>query len=141
MNNPAPQGKYVIATRWENLIWTAGLTPRINGVMQKPGKIMADAEDLSSYREIVATAAENALAAVRSKLCDGEKIAGILSMTVYIAAESSFTAHAKFADMASEYLYEKLGQASVCARVSVGVASLPGDAPLEIQLVAGVQKV
>ncbi|MBR6970217.1 MAG: RidA family protein, partial [Firmicutes bacterium] len=69
---------------------------------------------------------------------EGERIARVMSMTVYINAEEGFTAHAKLADFASDFLNEVLGDASPMARVSVGVATLPGNAPVEIQLMCGV---
>ena len=140
MSNPIPQGKYVIATRHGELIWTAGLTPRVNGVMLHPGKVSGEEDDLTCYRESVAQAAANALAAAKSKLEGGEKIVQILSMTCYIAADAGFTKHARVADMASDYLYDQLGSAAACARVSIGVASLPGDAPVELQLVVAAGK-
>ena len=59
-------------------------------------------------------------------------------MTVYINAVEDFTAHSKIADIASQYLYENLGQAGIGSRAPIGVASLPGNAPVEIQLVAVV---
>lgn len=138
MSNPIPQGKYVIATRYGDLIWTAGLTPRVNGVMLRPGKVSSEEPSLEIYRESVAQAAANALTAAKSKLNEGEEIKQILSMTAYIAADTAFTKHAKLADMASDYLYDQLGAAAACARVSIGVASLPGDAPIELQLVVAV---
>lgn len=46
-----------------------------------------------------------------------------------------FSSHAKLADFASEYLVEELGDAGIGARAAIGIASLPGDAPVEIQLV------
>ena len=61
-------------------------------------------------------------------------------MTVYVNAEDGFTAHAKVADFASDFLNEELGDASPMARTSIGIASLPGNAPVEISLVCGVGK-
>lgn len=137
--NPIPQGKYVVATRFENLIYTAGLTPRKNGVLILTGKIKSDVEP-SEYKEAVTLAAENALIAAKSKLSEGEKICQILSMTVYVNSEVGYTKHSKIADLASEYLCEQLGNAGVAARVAVGMQSLPGDAPVEIQIVCCVSK-
>ena len=53
-------------------------------------------------------------------------------------AEETFEAHAKLADFASEYLLETMGNAGIGSRAAIGVASLPGNAPVEIQLVAAV---
>lgn len=136
--NPIPQGKYVPAARFGQLIYTAGMTPRKNGVMIFSGRV-TKGEPLDTYKEAVRQAADNALTAARNKLGEGERIACILSMTVYINAEDGFTAHAKIADFASDFLSEELGDASPMARVSIGVATLPGNAPVEIQLVCGVE--
>ena len=137
--NPIPQGKYVPATRFGDLIFTAGMTPRKNGVLIQSGRVEKDAP-LENYKEAVQQAADNALTAARNQLAEGERIARVLSMTVYVNAEDGFTSHAKIADFASDYLSEELGDASPMARVSVGVATLPGNSPVEIQLVCGAGK-
>lgn len=137
--NPIPQGKYVPATRFGNLIYTAGMTPRNNGVLIKEGKIKLT-EEIEEYREAVRQAAGNALTAARNKMEDGEQIIQILSITVYVNAEEGFTKQSKIADLASDYFCEDLGDAGVGSRAAVGVASLPGNAPVEISLVVGVGK-
>lgn len=134
--NPIPQGKYVPATRSGNLIFTAGMTSRKNGVLILSGRIKAD-EPLETYREAVYQAADNALTAALNKLNTGESIQ-ILSLMVYVNAEDGFTVHSKLADFATDYLCEKLGSAGVAARAALGVASLPGNAPVEIQIVCAV---
>ena len=133
--NPIPQGKYVPATRFGQLIYTAGMTPRKNGVLMMEGKL-GQAANLEDYREAVVQAAKNALTAARNKLNEGEALAQILSITVYVNAEADFTGQSKLADMASEYFCEELGEAGVGSRAAVGVASLPGNAPVEISIVA-----
>ena len=129
--DPVPQGKYVPATRGGSLIFTAGMTPRKDGVLQFSGA----SEPLEKYREAARIAAANALTAARNRLEPGEKIARVLSMTVYVNAGEGFTAHSKIADFASEYLCEELGEAGTAARAAIGVASLPGEAPAEVQIV------
>lgn len=135
--NPIPQGKYVPATRFGDLIYTAGMTPRNNGVLIKEGKIRLD-EEIEGYREAVRQAAANALTAARNKMEDGEHIVQILSITAYVNAKEGFTKQSKIADLASEYFCEELSDAGVGSRAAVGVASLPGNAPVEISLVVGV---
>ena len=132
--DPVPQGKYVPATRVGSLIFTAGMTPRKDGVLQFSGKVEAG-EPLEKYREAARLAAANALTAARNRLEPGEKIARVLSMTVYVNAGEGFNAHSKIADFASEYLCEELGEPGVAARAAIGVASLPGEAPAEVQIV------
>ena len=81
--NPIPQGKYVPATRFGNMIFTAGMTPRNNGVLLKTGKIKAT-DEIADYKEAVVQAAKNALTAAKNKLENGEKIAQIMQITVYV---------------------------------------------------------
>lgn len=135
--NPIPQGNYVPATRFGELIYTAGMTPRNNGVLMKEGKIRLD-DQLEDYREAVRQAAANALTAAKNKMEEGEHIVQILSITVYVNAEDGFTKQSKIADLASDYFCAELGEAGVGSRAAVGVASLPGNAPVEISLVVGV---
>ena len=82
----------------------------------------------------------NALTAAENKLEEGEKLVQILSITVYVNAEEGFTSQSKVADMASEYFCEVLGEAGVGSRAAVGVASLPGSAPVEISITAAADR-
>lgn len=136
-NDPIPQGRYVPATRSGSIIFTAGMTSRKNGTLILTGQVKADAP-LETYREAVRQAADNALTAAMNRLSEGETIAQVLSLAVYINAEAGFVQHSKVADFATDYLCEKLGTAGVAARAALGVASLPGDAPVEIQIVCAV---
>lgn len=133
--NPVPQGKYAPATRGGNFIYTAGMTPRRNGELILTGKVKGS-ESAETYKEAVRQAAANALTAAVNMLKEKECIGQILSLTVYVNAEEGYTAHARLADLASEYLYEELGEAGIGSRAAIGVHSLPGDAPVEIQLMA-----
>lgn len=135
--NPIPQGKYKPAVRHGSLICTAGMTPRKDGVLLMTGKVK-NGEPVESYRAAVVQAADNALTAARNCLAEGESIAQIMSLTVYVNAEEGYTTHAKIGDLASEYLCGQLGDAGVGPRAAVGVATLPGNAPVEVQIMAAV---
>lgn len=134
---PVPQGDYVPARRHGDMIFTSGMTPRRNGELLFAGPLAADAA-VEDHREAVVLACANALAAARGLLGEGERIAAILSMTVYIATEPGFTAHSKLADFASAHLRAELGSDGIGSRAAIGVATLPGNAPVEIQIVAAV---
>lgn len=136
-NNPIPQGNYVPASRFGNIIYTAGMTPRKNGVLIQSGKVLTE-EPVSTYKAAVLQAVANALTAAMNTLREQEQLEQILSLTVYVNAEESFQAHTNLADFASEYLFGKLGSTGIGSRAAIGVASLPGNAPVEIQLVAAV---
>ena len=139
MHHPVPQGKYVPSTRFGQMIYTAGMTPRRDGILIQSGKVTAD-KPVHVFKEAVEQAARNALTAASNTLTEGESIAQILTLNVYINAEEGFESHSRIADFASEYLYEQLGEAAIGSRAAIGVASLPGDAPVEIQLTAFVLK-
>ncbi|MDY3907015.1 MAG: RidA family protein [Lawsonibacter sp.] len=136
--NPIPQGKYKPAVRHGDLIFTAGMTPRKDGVLLMSGRVSSD-QPVEFYRDAIRQAAANALTAARNCLAEGERIAQILSLTVYVNAAPDYTTHAKIGDVASEYLFEQLGDAGIGPRAAIGVATLPGGAPVEIQLVAAAQ--
>lgn len=89
--NPIPQGKYVPATRDGCMIFTAGMTPRSNGVLIFSGKVKAE-EPLETYRDAVRQAAANCLTAARNTLAEGEQIQKLLYMTVYINGEARASA-------------------------------------------------
>ena len=72
--NPIPQGKYVPAVRFGDLVFTAGMTPRNNGVLIKEGKVLC-ADAIEDYRDAVRQAARNALTAAKNRLEEGEEIA------------------------------------------------------------------
>lgn len=76
----------------------------------------------------------------KNKLEEGEKIVQIMQITVYVNSEPDFTKQPKIADFASEYFCEELGESGVGSRAAVGVAVLPGEAPVEIAIIAGVGK-
>ena len=134
---PIPQGKYQPATRYGDVVYTSGMTPRKDGVLIFKGKVQT-CEPLDKYKEAVELATANALNAVKSILTGKETICRILSLTVFIAADHDFETHSKLADYASEYLYQVLGEAGIGSRAAIGVFSLPGQAPVEIQITAAV---
>ncbi|ALF24024.1 RidA family protein [Fusobacterium nucleatum subsp. nucleatum ATCC 23726] len=137
-NKVIPQGKYIPAKRCGNLVFTAGMTPRNNGVLIMEGKIDNN-EPLEKYIIAVEQATENALKAIKNILSKDEVIVDILSLNVYVNSENNFKKHSKLADFASEYLFKELGEIGIASRTSVGVISLPGNAPVEIQIIAAIE--
>ncbi len=134
---PIPQGKYLPAIRHTELIYTSGMTPREAGNLVYSGKIRV-LDPIEPHRDAVRLATLNALTAAQTCLKEGEKIALILQLYVFLNTEAEFTSHAKIADFASEVLIENLGANCIGSRVAIGVASLPSNAPVEITLTAKV---
>lgn len=132
--NPTPQGKYVPAIRGGNFIYTAGMTPRKDGVLILSGKVKTS-EPIEIYRDAVRQATLNAFTAAANTLKEGESFVQVLSLTVFINAEENFSAHSRLADFASEFLFQEIGEAGIGSRAAIGVSSLPGNAPVEVQLI------
>jgi len=135
MKNPIPQGKYIPAKKSNGIIISAGMTPRLDGVLVKTGKVKLN-DDINAYKKAAIQAAKNAITAVINTLEGGESLEAIISLAVYVNAEEGFTSHSKIADFASEYLVDEFGELAISPRAAIGVSSLPSDAPLEIQIIA-----
>lgn len=105
--------------------------------MIQTGRLYPD-KALDFYRQAVRQAACNALAAASTQLREGETICEVVSLTVYVNASEGFSEHSGIADFASEYFRESLGEKGVGTRTAVGVSSLPSNAPIELQIIAGV---
>lgn len=132
---PAPAGDYAVARVAGDLVFTAGMTPRAAGSLIATGKVGADI-DVQYGQTLAAAAVERAVRAAQSAADRvGRSLGDAVSMTVYIAAADGFTRHSEVADGASSRLRELLG-GPMPARAAIGVANLPSDAPIEIQLVA-----
>lgn len=130
---PAPQGRYVAATATDALVLTAGMTPRVDGVLQHVGRVGQDVS-LDEARDAARVAVSNALAAAGDEVGSLDGIARALRLVVFVNAAEGFTQHSVVADAASERMVEVLGDRGVVVRTAVGVASLPGGACLEVEL-------
>lgn len=138
--NPIPQGNYVPATRFCNLIYTAGMTPRDNGKLILSEKV-SDEKPIEYYRAATRKAVQNALTAAINMMIEKETIAKVISMTVFINAVEGYTLHSQIANFASEYLCEELGDKGIGSRAAVGVFSLPDNAPVEVQLIIAISNI
>jgi len=133
----APVAAYVPAVRTGNYVYTSGQLPFVDGKLQGTGKV-GDAvapEDAASFAR---TAALNALAAAASVAGGLDCIARVVKVTCFVASAPGFTGQAQVANGASELLIEVLGEAGRHARSAVGMAVLPLDTPVEVELIAEV---
>jgi enamine deaminase RidA (YjgF/YER057c/UK114 family) len=130
---PLAQGRYRTAVRHGGMVVSAGMTPRVDGELVHVGKVGLDLT-LDEARAAAAVAAANAVAAVIDAAGSAEAIACCLRLAVYVNATDDFTDHSIVADAASERVESLLGERGRAARAAIGVASLPGGAPVEIEL-------
>jgi enamine deaminase RidA (YjgF/YER057c/UK114 family) len=133
----APVAAYVPAVRFEDVVYTAGQLPLVNGTLWAVGKVGAEvsADEAADCARI---AALNALAAVVDLTGDLDVVRRIIRVVVYVASAAGFTDQPLVANGASQLLGDIFGEAGRHARSAVGVAVLPLDAPVEVELVVSV---
>lgn len=133
----APVAAYVPATRVGNQIWTSGQLPSVSGELTATGKI-GDQLTADDGAEAARVAALNALAAVADVAGGVDRIKRIVRVVVFVASTPGFTGQPAVANGASNLFGDVFGDAGAHVRSAVGVAVLPLDAPVEVELVVEV---
>jgi len=129
-----PLAAYVPASRVGELIFTAGQVPMRDGALLHVGKVGSDVTEAEA-RACAEQCALNALAAAASVAGGLDAIQQIVKVVVYVASSPDFVGQPAVANGASELLGAVFGDAGQHARSAVGAASLPLDAPVEVELV------
>ncbi|WP_182112268.1 MULTISPECIES: RidA family protein [unclassified Actinotalea] len=133
----APVAAYVPAVRSGSLVWTAGQLPFVDGALPVTGKV-GEGEGLvppARAAELARTAALNALAAVAEQAGSLDRVRRVVKVVGFVASDPAFTGQPAVVNGASELLGQVFGEAGKHARSAVGVAVLPLDSPVEIELV------
>lgn len=133
----APAANYVPFMRAGNLLYTAGQLPLKGGHLIATGLLGQDI-DATRGQEAARQCAINILAQAKAALGDLENIARIIKITVFVASTPDFTTQHLVANGASDLLVAVLGDKGKHARSAVGVASLPLNAPVEIEAIIEV---
>ncbi len=134
---PAPVAAYTPAVRTGDLVFTSGQVPTVDGKVVATGKVGAevDAADAQEYARICAL---NALAAVKALVGDLDKVRRVVKVVGFVASAPDFTGQPGVINGASELLNQVFGDAGVHARSAVGVAALPLDVPVEVEILVEV---
>jgi len=130
----APAANYVPFMRSGNLLFTAGQLPLRDGKLVSTGLVGADL-DVAAGQDAARQCAINILAQAKAALGSLDSVARIVKITVFVASAPGFTQQHLVANGASDLLAEVFGEAGQHARSAVGVASLPLDAPVEIEAI------
>ncbi|GAB2822696.1 RidA family protein [Actinocorallia aurea] len=132
-----PLAAYVPAVRSGSYVYTSGQLPLVKGELPETGKVGASVTP-ERAAELAATCALNAVAALASKV-NLDDVVRIVKVVGFVASAPDFTGQPAVVNGASELLGKLFGEAGVHARSAVGVAVLPLDAPVEVELIAEVR--
>jgi enamine deaminase RidA (YjgF/YER057c/UK114 family) len=134
----APLAAYVPAVRCGDLVWTSGQLPLVDGSLAVTGKVGAEV-DPDRAAELAATCALNALAAIKAEVGDLAAVEQVVKVVGFVASDPAFTGQPAVVNGASALLGSVFGEAGRHARSAVGVAVLPLDAPVEVEVVVRVR--
>ncbi|MBI1378832.1 MAG: RidA family protein [Frankiales bacterium] len=132
-----PVAAYVPAVRSGSYVYTSGQLPMVDGAMAHTGKVGADVTPEQAV-ELAATCALNAIAAVKSVVGDLDRVVHVVKVVGFVASDPGFTGQPGVVNGASQLLGTAFGDAGVHARSAVGVAALPLDAAVEVEMIVEV---
>ena len=132
-----PVAAYVPAIRTGNYVFTSGQLPMRSGSLMYTGKVGAEVS-VEEAVECAQQCALNAIAAVKAEIGDLGLIKRIVKVVAFVASTPDFTGQPGVANGASHLFGEVFGDAGVHARSAVGVAVLPLDAPVEVEIIVEV---
>ena len=133
---PAPVAAYVPAVRTGSLVYTSGQVPFVDGQLVASGKV-GGAVGPEQAVQLARTCALNCLAAVHD-LVGLDSVVRVVKVLGFVASMPEFTGQAAVINGASELFGQVFGAAGAHARSAVGVAVLPLDAPVEVELIVEV---
>ncbi|MEV2222956.1 RidA family protein [Nocardia vinacea] len=133
----APVAAYIPAIRTGSLVYTSGQLPFVDGQLSATGKVGAEVS-LDQAKEAAKFCALNAIAAVHD-LVGLDAVVRIVKVVGFVASAPGFTDQPQVINGASELLGAVFGDAGVHARSAVGVAELPRNTPVEVELITEVR--
>jgi enamine deaminase RidA (YjgF/YER057c/UK114 family) len=135
---PKPVAAYIPAKQTGKLVFTAGQLPMVNGELISKGLLGQDVE-IDEANKAARICTLNALAAIKGVIGDLDRIKQIVRVVGYVASVPTFTQQPAVVNGASELLLEIFGEAGKHARSAVGMAVLPLNASVEIELTVEVE--
>ena len=135
---PKPVAAYIPAKQTGNLVFTAGQLPMVNGELITKGLLGQDVE-IEDAKNAARICTLNALAAIKGVIGDLDRIKQVVRVVGYVASIPTFTQQPAIVNGASELLLEIFGEKGKHARSAVGMAVLPLNASVEIELTVEVE--
>jgi enamine deaminase RidA (YjgF/YER057c/UK114 family) len=135
---PRAAGTYSPVVRDGTRAWVSGQIVTEAGAVVHPGLVDRDVS-LDVARDLARRAALQALSALAAELGSIDRVRGFLRVTVYVASSPGFARQHEVANGATEILVQVFGEAGRSARVAIGVAGLPLEAPVEVDFLAATE--
>jgi enamine deaminase RidA (YjgF/YER057c/UK114 family) len=135
---PKPVAAYIPAKQTGKIVFTAGQLPMVNGELISKGLLGQDVE-IDEANNAARICTLNALAAIKGVVGDLDRIKQIVRVVGYVASAPTFTQQPAVVNGASELLLDIFGEAGKHARSAVGMAVLPLNASVEIELIVEVE--
>ncbi|MGH3098707.1 MAG: RidA family protein [Streptosporangiales bacterium] len=132
-----PVAAYVPAVRSGSYVYTSGQLPIVDGELAVTGRV-GDEVDPDDAKQAARTCVLNALAAVKSVAGDLSAVTRIVKVVGFVNSSPDFASQPQVVNGASELLGDVFGDAGQHARSAVGVAALPLNAPVEVELIVEV---
>lgn len=132
-----PVAAYVPAVVSGNLVYTSGQLPMVAGSMSATGKV-GERDGLVSpetAKGLARICALNALAAAAAEIGSLDRVTRVVKVVGFVSSDPSFTGQPGVINGASEFLVEVFGDIGAHARSAVGVATLPLDTAVEVELI------
>lgn len=135
-----PVAAYVPAVQDGSRVFTSGQLPMVSGSLADTGKVGEGEGFVTPERakELAQICALNAIAAVKSVVGDLDRVERVVKVVGFVASDPSFTGQPGVINGASELFGHAFGDKGVHARSAVGVAVLPLDAPVEVEVIVHV---
>lgn len=134
---PKPLANYVPVVRAGDLLFLSGVLPSRDGQLIMTGKL-GQGLTIEQGAEAARVAVLNGLSIIRSATGSLDRVKQIVKMVGHVASGPGFTDHPQILNGASDLLISLFGEAGRHARVAVGAAELPRNAPVEIELIVQI---
>lgn len=131
---PIPFGTYVEAVQSGNLLFLSGMLPVVAHKPRYIGRLGQEL-DIAAGRDAAVTAALGALAAARQHLGSLNRVTRVVRLVIYIATVGDTVDQPRVADAVSDLFRDIFGPEKASVRVIVGVASLPLNVPIELEVI------
>ena len=135
---PQPVAAYVPAVKVGSLVFTSGQLPFVEGTLKYPGKVGAEVSPQDAY-EAARISALNALGTIAGEIGDLNLIRRVVRLGVFVNSAPGFNQQPQVANGASELMLKIFGEQGGHARTAVGVAELPLDSSVEVEMVVEVE--